>query len=527
MRRMPLSREFTRRRPHNATQTVQGIPCLLALLATILLAQTASRAQSLFDSRAPYQWFASTDAKRSNHDYLELQPNETRRILLTNGKLLRLWFTSSNPEKCDVSLQNGAQNVVLLKNGKATFGELFNKAWLLYPSQNASSSTRLAQLSANAALVVTNRDKDVMKFFYQAAIGDSSQKSAAIPTGKTTQITSEWTLQPGASRDFVVNGGNGVVRNIEIRYDASDLRGGTTLSDKEVLNGVSLQAAWDGEKTLSVDATLAQLAGGWNDTNVPQSAVTKTGKNEFELLWPMPLPAKRKISLRNSTKAAINFYITTTIQSIPVPQMRFHARFGSELTTPGKPIQVLKVQGSGALVGLNLDMRPIVGSTRRTFVFLEGNEIIKSDNRVLEGTGNEDFFNSAWYFPDKPFARAFGGMTRKTLVPPGVSAYRWLLPDAISFRSNLDFQFGHSGTNTTNNMNYRWVAFWYADAKSRFQIEDNVSATGQQTSNALQQSQEVSSPEDDTAKKIGIAGLILLILGGTAALQYLSSRRKS
>lgn len=110
----------------------------LRVLVVSLLCASSLRAQTVSDlplqsQQKLYNWLASTDKTRQNKDYFLLKPRETRRISLPSGDLLRLWFTSSAPEKCGVTLQNGAQKIVLLQNSKAPVGELFAKAWTLYP----------------------------------------------------------------------------------------------------------------------------------------------------------------------------------------------------------------------------------------------------------------------------------------------------------------------------------------------------------------------------------------------------------
>lgn len=498
---------------------------LRVLVTFLFLSATFARAQTTL-ATLPFavgqhvpSWLASTDPQHKNQDYYLLKPRAMRRIELPQGELLRLWFTSSDPAKCDVTLQNGAQKVVLLQNGQARVGELHAKSWTFYPSLlrfNTSSTRSAWKLVAGANLVVSNRTDTEMKFYFQAATG-ASAKSVVAPAGKTQQVVSEWTLQPQTSRDFAINGGKGIIEKIDITFDATDLRGGKTLSDAQVLNGVKLQARWDDDENLAVDASLAQLAGGWRDLMVPNSAIAQVAKNRYSLRWPMPLPPRRKLSLRNDTLQPINFYISTTIRNFPVPTSRFYARLGGETTVVGKPIQILKVQGSGALVGLNLDMRPQPNSLRQTFVFLEGNEIIKTDNRVLEGTGTEDFFNSAWYYPAQPFARDFHGLTRKTLRPPGVTSYRWLVPDAIPFQKNLDFQMGHSGRNKTNNMEYRWVAFWYQNVGGTFEIENAVSPVVPAAESAL-----TETPLQRAIKFL----LVAFLIGGTLWWLRMSWRRK-
>ncbi|HVF85581.1 MAG TPA: DUF2961 domain-containing protein, partial [Abditibacteriaceae bacterium] len=465
------------------------IRCLTTLLLCLILLSHSVRAQTLdniLTPQAPYKWFASTDPKRQNQDYLMLKPNETRRIPLAGGMLLRLWFTSSNPDKCEVALQNGAQNVVLLRDGKPQFGELWNKAWLLYPLQNAASGTRLRQLAANATLVVVNRDKEAMKFYYQATIDNSVRKNAAIPTGKSSQIASDWTLQPGKSHEFLTNAPVGLLEKFGLVVGSAGEGGVERRPLAQILGDLRLRGYWDGEKEAAIDVPLSWLAVG-NEKIVPNSAIAELQKDHFVLRWPMPLPKIRKMELFNSGKSAIGLNILSTVRAVPeaqLPPLRFHARFGSSRTENLKPISILRASGEGAFVGLNLDMRPVAGAVRRSFVYLEGNEILAADNRVLEGTGNEDFFNSAWYFPDKTFERPFHGLTSKTLAPPTVSAYRLMIPDAVPFKKNFKLDFGHSGRNRGNDMEYRWAAFWYQKPGGNWQIEDKLAATSARNAEA-------------------------------------------
>jgi hypothetical protein len=103
----------------------------------------------------PYKWFASTDPEGKNEDYILLKPGETRRVPLASGKLIRLWSTASQPEKVVLSLSNGP-TTTLVRDNRALVGELYEKAFTLYPT--AGTSPALRDLRGNAALVVTNRD---------------------------------------------------------------------------------------------------------------------------------------------------------------------------------------------------------------------------------------------------------------------------------------------------------------------------------------------------------------------------------
>ena len=512
---------------------------LTTLWLCLIFLSHCARAQTLdniLTQQAPYKWFASTDPKHQNHDYLELKPDETRRISLTNGELLRLWFTSSNPDKCEVTLQNGAQNIVLLRDGKASLGELWNKAWLLYPSQNTQSSTRLGRLAANATLVVTNRDKDVMKFFYQAAIRNGQAVSTKPSQSGTGRSLSSAPIQAGDSFNITAGLADniGVLDEITIVFPATPSR--------DLLKHLRLRAWWD-QHGDSYYSSFEKLSSKTPDVDVPLDALVAQSdgamplKNAFvsydgrtlTLHCPMPFWKGAFVALTNDSPSLLNCSVGWKYRpynaepKMMISNLRFHAVYGSSRTENLKPIPILRASGEGAFVGLNLDMRPVAGSTRRTFVFLEGNEVIKADNRVLEGTGNEDFFNSAWYFPDQPFSRSFNGLTNKTQSPPAVSAYRLMIPDAVPFKKSLSFDFGHSGRNRGDDMEYRWVAFWYQKPGGSWQIQDKLAAT------SVKNAEAKNAAANGHSRSMLYLALVVALGGALAAFQMSArrNRRKS
>ncbi len=365
---MEMMEKFTERRTLN-------IWCV-ALLGLIFLAAVA-RADDAADllsapNLPPYKWFASTDPKHQNADYIALKPGETKRVPLASGNLLRLWSTALEPEKITLILQNGAQRVELLKDGKAKFGELYKKAFTFYPTQSTPSMARV--FNSSAVLVATNHSQKENKWFYQVTIRDSAKSQERIPSS------------PNSS-----------------------------------------------EKPPQFD------------TNSLDEILKKTAQSGFK---------KFSISAKTS--------------------FRLCSATGSARSKKGQPIPILKVQGEGAFVGLVLDIRPAPDTTRRTFAFLEGNEILIADGKKYEGTGTEDFFNSAWYFPDNEFLKPYHGVTLKTQDPPRITAYRWMIPDAVPFKKNFEFQFEHGNGNNSDDLEYRWVAFWYQKAPFNFEVKDEL-----------------------------------------------------
>jgi hypothetical protein len=139
---------------------------------------------------------------------------------------------------------------------------------------------------------------------------------------------------------------------------------------------------------------------------------------------------------------------------------------------------ILSAKGEGAFVGLRMAIMPAPESARRAFAYLEGNETLVADGKVYEGTGTEDFFNSAWYFPDKPFVRAYGGMTEKNALPPRVAMFRLMIGDAVPFKRDFRFDFEVGKGNNADDLEWRWLAFWYQKEGGSFQIKDALGGNG-------------------------------------------------
>lgn len=399
-----------------------GVGVLLLLFVSSCLADDKSTLLNA-PKLPPYQWFASTDAKHQNEDYISLKPGETRRIPLTKGVLLRLWSTALEPDKIELGLQNG-KHIGLFKGGP-TFSRLsryYEKAYAIYPWQDwfrleikdtANFEKHRREdfiLNQDAALIVTNHSKQPNKWFYQAAI-----RSSANPT-----ITEARNNEAGIAKPAV------------------DLNWGA-------LPSALHEPARRGQKLLALPAN---------------------AQSPYQLCM----------------------------------------AFGSSRTQKGKPIPILNVTGEGAFVGLLLDIKPAHNAFRRTFAFLEGNETITADNKKYEGTGTEDFFNSAWYFPDKPFSQLYHGLTFKSTNPPHVTAYRWMVPDAVPFKKSFKFEFEHGNGNNDNDLEYRWVAFWYQKPPFKYEVPNILTANASTLTD--------SSQSKNTKAPILAAIAGVLIVGG-------------
>jgi hypothetical protein len=361
----------------------------------------------------PYQWFASTDAKHHNDDYVLLKPNETRHVLLTRGVLLRLWSTALKPDEIELALQNGAR-VELLKNGKAKLGEYYQKAFTFYPGTSTPAAAR--DLKNGATLMVTNLSGKENKWFYQVAVRDR-----VVPSSHSSEVTDS----PKINEDLI----------------------------------------------------------GWNDFGAALKATTQRGQKIF--------------SLPQNVKTIYQLCIAS----------------GSARSQKGKPIHLLDVQGEGAFVGLVLDIRPAPDANRRTFAFLEGNETLIADGKKYEGTGTEDFFNSAWYFPGQPFSHKYAGLAQKSSSPPSVTAYRWMIPDAVPFKKSFKFEFEHGNGNNDNDLEYRWVAFWYQKPPLKYEVSKELNG------GASTPAETMRKGKSDSTVPIFAALAGILIVGGYVVLR--------
>ncbi len=487
--------------------------------------------------RAPWQWFASTDPERKNEDYLVLKPGETRRVSLAAGPLLRLWSTSDKPETLTLRLQNGV-TTDLWKNQKAVVGTLYKKAYSLYPTQSALSA--VGDLKTGAALVVTNGSNEPAKWFYQVTVGP---RLPASSFSNAQEVTSIVQLTPGQEAGLFPKAKAGVWTQIAITVKPAERErdGDEQATWLHIWRNLRLQARWSGginadtpnpndDDTIpGIDVPLLALTGQfWNAEKIESAPVSLSG-DTLTLRWPMPFNRNDQISIRNEGQKKI--IVSYKIQEVAlepnvVPSYRFHAIYGAAKAKRKVNIPILDVKGEGAFVGLALDIRPTEESPRRAFAYLEGNEILRADGKTYEGTGTEDYFNSAWYYPEEPFAQPYGGMTFKNALPPQVSQYRWMIPDAVPFQKEFQFLQEHGNGNNSDDLEYRWVALWYQKPEGRFKIADEL-----RYGVVVDVSPEKNRERDALVRRyVTLSMLAFLLLGGIIAgvsLRRAATRPKS
>lgn len=471
---------------------------------------------------SPYKWFASTDPKHKNQDYLLLKPGETRHIPLAAGNLERLWSTATEPARITLTLAPEDTTAIthiisfkpLISNGRAQHGSIYEKAFTLYPT----SKDTFCSLAKGAGLVVTNGATQPNKFFYQAAVRPAPAARLAPPSipGAPTLQSEEGKIVPGADLRHTLSG-PGIVDGIEIT---------PTSPTPQTWQDLRLQVWWDVAKGVAaktapaINAPLNALAGHFLGGGAVDNKLWTFDGKSLRLHAPMPYGASALAILKNGGAAEIHARLHMVARLLPASAVplpyRFCAVSGATQTQLSQPVQMLHADGAGAFVGLSLAIQPTEESSRRSFAYLEGNETITADGQKYEGTGTEDFFNSAWYFPDKPYSHPDNGLIFKNKLPPQVAMYRLKFSDAVPFRKSLNFAFEHASGNSSNDLIYRWVAFWYQKPPLKFQVVDKLGigavasdAHGHATGGGSGQDAEQGHASTLLALLVGAGGVVL------------------
>jgi hypothetical protein len=173
------------------------------------------------------------------------------------------------------------------------------------------------------------------------------------------------------------------------------------------------------------------------------------------------------------------------LEDQPSP-LRFHAQWRREYPTRmGLPYRVLEAKGAGHFAGMHLWMQksgwwldpaqmlrrvqetgsPLSAVFPETagMGMLEGWESIYVDGEAsasIPGTGNEDYFNSGFYFSKGPYSAPHWGCTVRSYLTSRCAAYRFHVTDPIPFRQSIVVDMDHGYANQVET-DYSSVAYWY------------------------------------------------------------------
>ncbi len=283
-------------------------------------------------------------------------------------------------------------------------------------------------------------------------------------------------IAPGETLVVADLEGPGVIRHIWFTINAKDPRYGRSLV---------LRMYWDNQEQPAVESPLGDFfAVGHGTRRLVDSApvaVTSEGR-AYNCYWPMPFGKRARITLTNDSPqhkvGNAYFYVDyEKVAQLPPDTANFHAQYRQEFPTQmGRNYLILDAEGSGQYVGTVLS-----AYCRTSGWFGEGDDFFYIDGESelsLRGTGTEDYFCDAWGF--REFHRPYYGVVQYDGASVGnrLSAYRWHIPDPVSFKKSLRVEIEHQGV-TRDEQDKRVsgageradlfssVAFWYQTGKAK------------------------------------------------------------
>jgi hypothetical protein len=246
--------------------------------------------------------------------------------------------------------------------------------------------------------------------------------------------------------------------------------------DDAGLRRLVLRAWFDGHRTADVEAPVADLFGSAFGRKVFTSLfLAQDAAGDMTCRLPMPFASGARIAIENGNAGPVTLAVALAVRpgAIPAGSLYLHADFHQESTRSGIAHAWLRASGQhGHLVGVVQAMQ-----SGRTLGFCEGDDQIRVDGEAFipssafptviapwNGTGTEDFFNSAWYYAEGIKALPLSACLVKQHFGR-IATFRFLVDDAPVFQQSIDAQLEHGGTNQGDGDYYASVAFWYGSGE--------------------------------------------------------------
>ncbi|MBN1911455.1 MAG: DUF2961 domain-containing protein, partial [Pirellulales bacterium] len=268
------------------------------------------------------------------------------------------------------------------------------------------------------------------------------RRMRASSTGPRELNRDHAVIEPGQTITLAELEGPGEIQHIWFTVSSRDIR----YPAKAIL-----RIYWDDAKEPSVQAPLGDFfaVGNGMRTTVNSAPVQVSAEGRaYNCYWPMPFRSKARITVENQSHikmSALYYYIDWTKHKKPRPDdLYFHAQYRQERphdTT--HDYTILETTGRGHYVGTVLSAQCGYHAW-----FGEGNDRIFLDGEKeprLTGTGTEDYFNDAWGF--RVFNHPYAGCTvfEGRSIDSRVTAYRWHIPDPITFKQSIRFTIENKG----------------------------------------------------------------------------------
>ena len=263
-------------------------------------------------------------------------------------------------------------------------------------------------------------------------------------------------IPAGKSATILDVGCTGIIVRIWMTVDSRD---------PYFLRRILIRMYWDEEENPSVEVPLGDFFGcgfAYKPYSTPYLGMTSGG---YVCFFPMPFEEHARIEIVNETGQEIPaFYYQIDYQKLEKALSSdvgyFHAFWHRDVRTNyDTNYVILNLKGKGHMVGVNMNIQSYDG----TLGFLEGDEKAYVDGEKkpsIQGTGTEDYFSSGWYFNKGEYAGPYNGLILKDDSLGRIAAYRFHIPDPISFKKSLKFTIEH-GHGNSEIADYSSTAYWY------------------------------------------------------------------
>ncbi|MFC6997213.1 glycoside hydrolase family 172 protein [Rufibacter roseus] len=259
-------------------------------------------------------------------------------------------------------------------------------------------------------------------------------------------------------------------------------------------NDIIIRMYWDGNQYPSVESPIGPFFGqGWNESynyaSLPLAAGPVDGSGLVSY-FAMPFAKGARIEIENQTGRKIDafYYYVDYVEmpSLPKGTGRFHAWYNRELTEAlpngenewgtlgpqgenksGKNNYLIAdIKGKGHFVGVNYYVHsptPMWYGEGDDMIFIDG-----AAEPTLNGTGTEDYFNTAWC-PKDVYAHPYYGYARVNNDIGWLGrthVYRFHIADPLYFNKSMKFTIEHGHDNALT-LDLASVAYWYQSEAAR------------------------------------------------------------
>ena len=307
-------------------------------------------------------------------------------------------------------------------------------------SCNTGYRTDIQHLLSPAALPYLKNSKLIQVSSYDSSGGNNDRISIA-PGKKVTIFDAE---------------GPGMIVRMWFAIDSKD---------PYFLRRIVIRVYWDDESKPSVEAPIGDFFGCGFKYKPYISQYLGMTSGGYTCYFPMPFERSARIEIANETRQEVyGFLYQVDYQkfedALESDVAYFHAQWNRSIRTNyDSNFVILKAEGKGHLIGVNLNIQSYDGGLR----FLEGDEMIYVDGEKrpsIHGTGTEDYFSAGWYFNNGEFAGPYNGLIYKNDTLGQIAAYRFYIMDPIPFKKNIKVTIEH-GHGNQDIADYSSTAFWY------------------------------------------------------------------